>query len=698
MEVRTTFPDILNLKDWDLILLKRYVPVFKKPVKTCSLCSLGPCRPLNENPGKCGISEDSFRARYALLDAVIGASAHTSNARRLLTDMINKYGGTRGINMGDVSAINTPLTTLICGIEPAVLSDMEDIISYIERQLTHLLSSVSFGSEADKDDFVSKTLHAGMLDNLAAEVTDIIQISSMNMPKGSSADIINFGIAEVDTSKFVVLIIGHNSVVSHNILHMLEEKKTANSFEICGLCCSAIDGSRHSHGHGFKIIGSQSMQLEFIKTGIADVVVLDTQCIRADIVEEAVKSGSIIIATAEETVMGLDDISGFPLESITRTLIETRSGFIGDKNKAAEAVIKIGASRSAGSGGKGQKGQETWQMPVGRGAIRDGEIRSVAPSVIMGEIPGIVGIFGCPEEEGGQRAKNELETRDLRPETRGFVFQPGVRGLKSGITHNMADEFLKRGYIVSTGGCASIDAARGGIFKKTSDIFDGGNITNLGSCVSISHLIGACIKITKIMSHREINGNYEEIADYIINKVGAVIILWGAFTQKAFATAVGAARLGIPVIFGPRGRYYGLHLVKSEQETSVIDARTGNEVKTHVLPECLLYSVQNFEEALYTAAKLTMRHNDTPSGRRTKLKNYIELYKGAPVKRGAKDTLPEDIHFYVRTNYDIPEGMGDEINPILEQNNWQLSSIPDPTFLKRIVRLEKGAYSKPLQG
>ena len=51
-------------------------------------------------------------------------------------------------------------------------------------------------------------------------------------------------------------------------------------------------------------------------------------------------------------------------------------------------------------------------------------------------------------------------------------------------------------------------------------------------------------------------GNYEEIADYVYNRVGAVGIAWGAMSQKAAAIAMGFNRLGIPVIVGPHGTKY----------------------------------------------------------------------------------------------------------------------------------------------
>jgi len=216
---------------------------------------------------------------------------------------------------------------------------------------------------------------------------------------------------------------------------------------------------------------------------------------------------------------------------------------------------------------------------------------------------------------------------------------------------------------------------QGGLFKNNPDFFDSGNLTNLGSCVSASHLIGACIKIAQIMCHRKLEGNYEEIADYIINRVGAVVILWGGFTQKAFSSALGMARLGIPVIFGPKFKNYGLHLIGREGEWLVNDARLGDTVLAGPVPQNLLCLAETAGDALSLAAKLCMRANDTSAGRKVKLKNYIELYKQN------SGLMPEDISLFIRTHYDIPEGLEDEIRPILKNRNWQPAFIPDPTIL-----------------
>ncbi len=51
-----------------------------------------------------------------------------------------------------------------------------------------------------------------------------------------------------------------------------------------------------------KIIGPLSRQLYFVRSGLADVIVIDEQCIRTDIPEQASKVGSALIATCDKPV------------------------------------------------------------------------------------------------------------------------------------------------------------------------------------------------------------------------------------------------------------------------------------------------------------------------------------------------------------------------------------------------------------
>ena len=91
------------------------------------------------------------------------------------------------------------------------------------------------------------------------------------------------------------------------------------------------------------------------------------------------------------------------------------------------------------------------------------------------------------------------------------------------------------------------------LYEEFPGGFEAGGVLNVGSCVANSHIAGAAIKVANIFAKRSLRGNYEEIADYIHNRLGAVGLAWGAYSQKAAAIGAGFWRLGIPVLVGPHG-------------------------------------------------------------------------------------------------------------------------------------------------
>jgi anaerobic carbon-monoxide dehydrogenase, CODH/ACS complex subunit alpha len=216
--------------------------------------------------------------------------------------------------------------------------------------------------------------------------------------------------------------------------------------------------------------------------------------------------------------------------------------------------------------------------------------------------------------------------------------------------------------------------------------FDAGGIVNVGSCVSNAHIAGATIKIASIFAKRSLRGNYEEIADYVYNRVGAVGIAWGAMSQKAAAIAAGFWRLGIPVIVGPHGSKYRRMLLGRKDKPEdwfVYDSRTGEKVQVGPVPEHLFIAAETPEEAMTLAAKLCMRPNDTSRGRSMKLTNYIDLYKRL------YDQMPDDLNLFVRSQADIPITMKEQILSILEQKGYNEQPIPNPTMLKSQIRAAK---------
>ena len=649
-------PNITTLRDWDFLLLKRYSPQYLKTEDECSLCTYGPCKIDEKRKGVCGIGLKAHLSRMSLFTAVTGAAGHASLAETITSELIERFGKDYPLELNG-EPVQTPLIRLICGIKPKVLSDMKKVTSYINREITALLSVLNMGQEGDWMDFESKTLHAGMLDNLSLEVIDMAQIATFKFPSNSPDTPLQnseFGVQSSEFRNPAILCIGHNSITGIEIMQYLDENNLSGKIDLYGLCCMATDMSRTPKG-GVKIAGNQRDQLKFIKSGIANVIVLDSQCIRTDILHHASKMGIPVVATNPECSLGLPDRTGDKTEKIVDDLISQREAgvLIFDKKKIAQVAAETSIKRIKIPNSKFQI--PNYKIRVGRGAISDIEIKNVAPPIVMGEIPGIIGFLGCPN----------------------YSHENGLL--------EMARALIDRDYIVTSGGCTAIDLAEvdadgKSLYEETTGKFDAGGFANLGSCVSASHLLGAAIKIASVMLHRPIDGNYKEIADYILNRVGVVIIIWGPMSQKAYATATGANRLGIPVIFGNKGERYGRMLEGNKScGWEVTDMRNKREVFAGPTPAHLMTTADSPSEALTLAAKLCMRPNDTSKGRQTKLKNYIELDK-----LFSGSSLPDDIHLFVRTKYDIPPKYEDNVYDKLKKMDWKTVWIPDPTLLKSV--------------
>ncbi|MFH1328007.1 MAG: CO dehydrogenase/acetyl-CoA synthase complex subunit alpha [Candidatus Bathyarchaeota archaeon] len=744
----TPMPDITALREWDHKLLKKYPPFYLPFCDLCCLCTMGKCDLSRGKKGACGINMASQLSRTVLLSCSMGAATHTGHGRHLVEELVRKFGRYHPIDIGAGSIlVEAPHIRLVTGIKPKTLDDLEGALDYCEKEIVHLLASCHTGQEGDNIDLESKAFHAGMIDHVALEIGDIAQISAYNFPKADpDAPLVDVGIGSIDKSKPVILVIGHNVPPSIGIYDYMKKSGLEDNIELAGICCTALDITRYAPKA--KIAGPLSHQTRFVKSGVADVVVVDEQCVRTDILDLAKKVHAPLISTNFKNFQGLPNRTKDSADEIISDLVSGKipGAAILDSDKVGEVAVRaamdvfpkrkkfgiipkeadviddakkctqcgscqrvcpndlnipeameaaakgnlmlfshlyescIGCERCESEGichsnllphtmlvgaSTLKLSEEKSKIRSGRGAIQDIEIREVGVPIVMGEIPGVVGFVGCSNYPGSST--------------------------ESAI---MAEEFAKRRFIVLTTGCAAINMAMYknedglSIYEAHPGVFDAGGVVNCGSCVSNAHISGAAIKIANIFAKRKLNSNYEEIADYIHNRVGAVGVAWGAMSQKAAAIASGFLRLGIPVIVGPHGAKYRRALLgRREKDESwyVIDARTGKQVYTAPAPEHLFFSAETKEEAMVMIPKLCMRPNDNTKGRSIKLNNYIDLH------RRFYGTMPNDVHLYVRTLADIPVTMKEEVIKILDKTDWKESEVPapDPTLLPRLVRTRK---------
>lgn len=654
-----TLPD---LRPWDLNLLQRYPPRYHMVNRSCSLCALGPCDLEKGRKGNCGQKQETFLAREALLLAATGAAAHTAHARDVVERLISEHGEDLPLDLGDWVQILMPITQILTGLRPETLGQLLPVLGYIDSQIVRMLSAAHFGGESSSVDIESKVLHAGTMDILAMEVAETAQTSGYGFAKGESgARLVQTGADTLSDNKPVILCIGHHSDVGQRVMNKVDAAGLDQDIEIAGLCCTAHDMARGS-GKAYmpKIAGNLRDQLSFIRSGRADIVITDQQCIRLDLLSETLSTGAFFLATSDQACAGLPDETAKDTEQLSAELFERqlRGVFISDPGKSSDLAIALArrltlVSRPVKKTKQGAPGLKGW-MRTGRGAIDDYEIKATGPSLVLGDIPGVIAFLTCPEY----------------PDSRDSVSW-------------MAGILAERGYIVMAAGCAAMDLGLGSdntVYHRFHGRFDGGSIINTGSCVSSANAIGALIKVASIFLHRRLDKNYIEIADYILNRIGAVGMMWGGITPKSFAASAGANRLGIPVVFGSQGYKFRRTLDRKSTICGVFDARSGELMGNGVIPAHLSVVAATKEEALIQAVRLCFRPNDTTSGRRTKLRNYMEL------SQDLLDKTPDDISDLVRVHEDIPEEFRDVLIKTLDKTGWQPSFIPDPTLLQSLVR------------
>jgi acetyl-CoA decarbonylase/synthase complex subunit alpha len=511
-----------------------------------------------------------------------------------------------------------------------------------------------------------------------------------------------------------------------------------------------------------KVAGAIGWWRKMVRAGVMDTVMIDEQCVWCDTLADCEARKIPVIATTDKIMMGLKDRTNDSVDAIVDDLVNfkvpgvaildpVKAGEVAVKTavlvkpKRAEAKskslltedefkkfassctkcmqcafvcpphIKIGEMITAAGEGNLEPLSSTYEvcvgcgrceqvckqsipilsmyeyanreyiknqkflMRAGRGPARDTEIRSVGMPIVMGTIPGVIALVGCSNYPNGTKE-----------------------------AYDIAKEFVDRGYIVVTSGCMAMDmslyrdADGKTIWEQYPGGFDGRNICNVGSCVANSHILGAAIKVATIFAHRNHRANWDDIADYVLSKVGACGVAWGPYSQKAASIATGVNRLGVPVVVQHHSVMYRRSFVgraDKPEDWQVIDARDGSKVTIEPAPEAMLYIAESKEEAILEMAKLCFRPSDNSIGRMIKLTHYCDI----SMKYFGK--LPDDWHIFVRHGSELPLAWKDSMMKELEEKHgWKIDwkgkkivSGPirpadvsfDPTNIERKIRAKK---------
>jgi len=742
----TPKPHIADLRNWFMTLMKRYPPFYMSVNDICELCTFGKCNLANGRHGACGIDLPTSIGKIVSAACCIGAACHSAHGDHLIEWILEKYGDIP-IDYGKDIEVKLPITRLIVGLKPEKISDLIEPMQWAQKAITHVLAAAHTGQEGSYLDYEVKAFVAGLADGIGLEVSDAAQIAGFGFPKGdSNAPLVAVGMGTIDRNKPNILMIGHNVAPGIEIVDYIKEKNIQDKIDIGAICCTAHDLTRYYDAA--KIVGTISKQLNYIRTGVPDVIMVDEQCINLRVYEEAKKIKAPFIATNDKCMFGLKDRTNDDDNQIIEDLANYKEtgALILDHIKAGKVAVEVAlrvhnyrkilkfmpdkeevmkqVQSCTGCGNCerncpndlplvdimnwAKKGEfekiadyadiclscgrceddcisqhlsplnvivfadknrimnEKYVIRAGRGPIRDVEIRNVGAPIVLGEIPGVIAIVGC--------ANYHSKTNEVAI---------------------IAEEFLKRGYIVVTSGCEAMDIGRyktengTTLYEEYAGDFDRGCLVNVGSCVSNSHITGAVAKIANIFARRPLRGNFEEIADYSLERVGAVGLSWGAMSQKAASIAAHVTGMGIPVVVGPHStEYRRMYLGRSDiiEPWKVWDGKTGEIVQEIATPEHLLYSAEDINECIVMLAKLCMRQADGIKGRSIKLAHYIDIHK----KYLGVEPSIEDIAPFIRVEAEIPSNLKDKIFPELMRIGWKPKPVlMDPTTEKQFCTYYK---------
>jgi acetyl-CoA decarbonylase/synthase complex subunit alpha len=685
-----------DLAEWDKILLKRYRPLY------------------TQKEGAAGPAAASGRievnlALQNLEEHLSAANKAVASAREALTEALKVFGPEKEIELGQSIAYPTPNIAAMTGFEPKNLDQLDQALSYAEAQLLEQATVVSQGA-GDPLDLESRALHLGSMQFLATEAEELVKIccfESLSVGDLSAKEMAFYpeartpvGLGTVDTSRPVLAFFGDDCLPILYAVGRLEEEELAPNVEITGLGNAGHELVRlYPAG---KVLTSTGKAIKGIRAGIPDLIVASRSCYPLDVIGQAKKAGIPVLATGSAVSAAAPDLSDEPVEKILERLKASESLVVRSVEKAADAV----AAFFGDFPGKKKKGPDASVIEQGAKKCTDCDAcfhacpNSLTISTALKNNGGatLADLYDrclfCGECEAvcsegipvmdcllaasadkieadkfrmrpGRGPLSHLEFRDL---TFGLVLGGNGPGMVSllGCGHypgaddelaEMAKELLDRNCVVMTAGCASADVARK-LDEETGAAFPEGypsmatlkGLVNCGGCSADTHIMASMYKFAQLGGGISGKANFDQVADYSLNRAPFAVIIWGPASDKMMAKASGFARVGAPVVIGPSGFQFKRMLVGNKhnrKDWTMYDGLDGSVREVDPSPPHLIYPVETKEEAVTMALKLCFTTCALREPRLSTIDNYTEIHQKY------FHELPDDWTYYLRSPLEL---------------------------------------------
>jgi len=685
-----------DLAEWDRILLRRYRPLYTR----------------REEGGRQGApesGEQTANARNSLREHLSGAGKAIASARRVLNEALRAFGPEKPIELGQSITYPSCNISVLTGFDPKNLGELDRALAYAEAQFIEQ-SAVLLQETGDPMDLESRSLHLGSIQFLASETEELVKICCFGSLSTGDLSVMEMafypeartpvGLGTVDQSRPVLAFFGDDLLPIFYSIGRLEEEGLAPEIEITGIGNAGHELVRlYPAG---KVLTSTGKALKAVRSGIPDLIVASDSCAPLDIVEHAAKAGVPVLAVGSLASQALADASGDSVDGVVQRLRKGESLLVRSSDKAAEAVTgffkdfsgKTGAGPEASVLARAGEACTACDLcfhacpnslTIGK-ALKEDDLAALADlydrcffcgrceAVCPEKIPVIDCLLAASADKiasdtfrmrPGRGPLSHLEFRDL---TFGLVLGgngPGMVtllgcGQYPGADEEMAEmakELLDRNCVVMTAGCAAGDVARrleetaGKAFVENyPSMATLKGLVNCGGCSADSHILASMFKFAQLGGGISIKANFDQPADYSLNRAPFAVIIWGAASDKMLAKAAGFARVGAPVVIGPSGFTFSRMLVGNKYhrpDWTMYDGLTGDTREVDPSPPHLIYPVETREEAVTMALKLCFTTCALRDPRLSTIDNYTEIHEKY------FGQLPDDWTYYLRSPLEL---------------------------------------------
>lgn len=479
----------------------------------CRHCEMGPCRidPYGDGPkvGVCGADADTIAARHLCRMIAAGTAAHSDHGRSVVQtlqlaagdgDSVYKIKDETklmavaeiyGINIKDRGVKEIALDLVkeakkefgrqdgvlkIAGTAPKARVELWKKLNImprsIDREVVETLHRTTMGVDAEYRHIIKQGLRTALADGwggsmVATELQDIL-FGTPNPLKSSA----NFGV--MDKKKVNVIVHGHEPALSDIIAEIStsdEMKKKAiavgaEGINVAGLCCTANEILMR---HGIPIAGSFLQQELAIMTGVADIMIVDVQCVMPGLRTVAECFHTELITTSEKAkISGVRHIEFHEkhAEKTSREILEIAISNFSNRNEediylpTEKEPMVAGFTAESVFNFLGGKYRATYR-PLNNG-------------IIEGRLRGAAGVVGC------SNPNVDYESGHIQ----------------------MVKELIKNDVLVVVTGCNAISCAKHGLLQPESAFkYAGKGLQEICRAVGIPPVLhmGACIDNSRIL-------------------------------------------------------------------------------------------------------------------------------------------------------------------------------------------------------